>query len=96
MKNPPVDQAWLDQQVEEALAVYADKVAPADLAWMREQMLERLQSDPSLALLAHRAQPRTVDESSEIFYPRKDGQGVDPTEPTDAAVRNRGNVKETG
>jgi hypothetical protein len=93
MNAPPVDQAWLDQQVDEAIAPYADKLAPAELAWMREQLAERLKSDPALGLLAHRAQPRVVDESGEIFYPRKD-------EPEGAArvgdSSDADGVKETG
>ncbi len=68
MDIPPSDEAWLESQVKEALAPYADKLGAADLAWMREQLLDRLRTDRSLALLAHRAQPRTVDESGEIFY----------------------------
>ena len=71
MGIPPIDQAWLDSQLDEAIAPFVGKLSAGDLGWMREQLVDRLRSDGPLGLLAHRAQPRAVDESAEIFYTRE-------------------------
>ena len=93
MGNPPLDKAWLETQLDEAIAPYVGKLSSDDLAWMREQLLDRLRSDGSLGLLAHRAQPRTVDESGEIFY-SADSSDVEALGSTFEDDTN--GVKETG
>jgi hypothetical protein len=83
MDIPPTDEAWLAKQVDAALAPYVGKLAEADLAWMREQLTDRLRTDRDLALLAHRAEPRTVDESGEIYYGKKPGGPAERATGTD-------------
>ena len=57
-------EPWLSEMIDAGLAPHRGVVSDEELAWMREQMIERLGSDPELARLARDARPRLPTEES--------------------------------
>ena len=57
-------EPWLSEMIEEGLAPHRGVVSDEELAWMREEMIERLATDPELARLARDARPRVPTEES--------------------------------
>ena len=64
-------EAWLAEQVEAAVAPFVDKVTPAELAWMREMLTERLSTEKHLQTLVRQARPHGVEVSGEVAYGEK-------------------------
>lgn len=59
---------FLESQVDAALEPYRGSVPEADLAWIRERLLESAADEDGLAALVRAAFPRDVDRSGEVFY----------------------------
>lgn len=57
-------EPWLNDMIDAALAPHRDVASAEELAWMREQMIERLACDPELARLARDVRPRQPTEES--------------------------------
>lgn len=64
-------RAHLEREVDLALAPYAATLSAADLAWLRERLLEGTADDEAVVRLLRAALPRDVDQSGEVFYPPK-------------------------
>ena len=64
--HPLLEDPWIADRIDRALALYEGRVPPEDLAWMRDQLAEVVASDPQTARLARRARPVDVAESGEI------------------------------
>jgi hypothetical protein len=79
------ERAFLDAYVDAAVEPYRDQLPPADLAWMREQILAAVYTDPELLALARAAAPRSVDSSAEILRRPVLSKSVPPggSDPTD-------------
>lgn len=61
------ERAFLEAYVDAAVEPYRDQLPAADLAWMREQIVASVYTDPELLALARAAAPRSVDSSAEIL-----------------------------
>ena len=57
---------WIASQIDEIVAPYVGRLPAADLAWLREQLVETLAADERAAALLKAARPRHVDESGEV------------------------------
>ena len=57
---------WIASQIDEIVAPYVGRLPAADLAWLREQLVETLASDDRAAALLKAARPRYVEESGEV------------------------------
>ncbi|NUQ73732.1 MAG: hypothetical protein HUU21_09270 [Polyangiaceae bacterium] len=57
---------WIAAQIDEIVAPYAGRLPAADLAWLREQLVETLAADERAAALLKAARPRYVEESGEV------------------------------
>jgi len=70
---PPADaaRAFLEAEVDAALAPYRASMPAEQLAWVREQLLEGAVDADGLAALVRAAVPRAVDDSGEVFYSLK-------------------------
>ncbi len=75
-------RAHLEAEVDAALAVYAGTLSAADLAWIRERLVEGAADDEAISRLVRAALPRDVDESGEVFF------GGTPTLGSSAAPRH--------
>lgn len=59
--------AWIQAQIDAAVAPYVGRLPAAEIAWMRERLAETLATEPRAKDLAARARPRpVVDESGEV------------------------------
>jgi hypothetical protein len=70
-KGSDAARAHLEAEVDAALAPYAGKLSAADLAWVRERLIEGAAEDEAVTRLLRAALPRDVDQSGEVFYPSK-------------------------
>ena len=61
-----VEESLVEAAIAEALAPYRATLAPQDLAWMRERLLEGVREDASLHAIVRAAAPRDVDQSGEV------------------------------
>jgi hypothetical protein len=66
--TPQGARVFLETQVDAALAPFRGTMPDADLAWIRERMLESAAEEGDLASLVRAAFPRDVDGSGEVFY----------------------------
>lgn len=57
---------WIASQIDEIVAPYVGRLPAADLAWLREQLVETLAADDRAAALLKAARPRYVEESGEV------------------------------
>jgi hypothetical protein len=64
--HPLLADPWIAAQVEAAVAPYAGRLSPGEIAWMRDQLAETLARDERAQTLARRARPVSVDESGEV------------------------------
>ena len=69
--TPGGARAFLEGEVDAALAIYRGKMPDEDLAWIRERLLESATDDSDLASLVRAAFPRDVDRSGDVFYSAK-------------------------
>ena len=68
---PDGARAFLEAEVDAALAPYRGSMPADQLAWIREQLLEGAVDEGGLAALLRAALPRAVDDSGEVFYSLK-------------------------
>jgi hypothetical protein len=61
-----LDDPWVAAQVDAAVAPYVGRLPAREVAWMREQLAETLDSDERASRLLHRARPMTVQQSGEV------------------------------
>ncbi len=66
-ESTDAERAWLEAEVDAALAPYRDKLGAEDLEWMRVALLGSLTDDPSSRELVRAAFPREVDQSGDVF-----------------------------
>jgi hypothetical protein len=59
-------RSYVEAQVDDVLSGYADLLPDADLAWVRERLLDDVAGDPALRALASAARPRSVERSGEL------------------------------
>jgi hypothetical protein len=84
VSDAPLDP-WLAEELERALEPFRARLSPADLTWMREQLLDRIRTEPEAARLFERARPRDVDRSGEVARP-----GAEPAEAVDGRPAKSG------
>lgn len=53
-------------EIDRALAPYAGRLRPSELAWMRDQMAETLATDAHAARALRDARPRVVERSGDV------------------------------
>ncbi|WP_245677878.1 hypothetical protein [Chondromyces crocatus] len=78
MPHPPLDDPWINAQIEAAVRPYEGRLSAQDLDWMREQLTELLSRDATAAKLLREAHPRHVDESGERIVPGGYGTSDSP------------------
>jgi hypothetical protein len=61
-----LEDAWVRDEVERVVAPYAGSLSAENLAWIRDQVADRLATEPSMARLLRRAHPAPVDRSNQI------------------------------
>jgi hypothetical protein len=66
--SPEGARLFLESQVDAALEPYRGKLPDAELAWVRERLLESAADEDGLAALLRAAFPRDVERSGEVFY----------------------------
>jgi hypothetical protein len=64
--HPLLEDAWVAEQVDAAVAPYVGRLSAPEVAWMRDQLAETLATDARAAQLLRRAEPVDVDESGEV------------------------------
>lgn len=64
--HPLLEDPWISAQVEAALAPYVGRLSAAEVAWMRDQIADTLQTDDKASLLLRRARPVHVEYSGEV------------------------------
>ena len=72
---------WIAAQIDEVVALYAGRLPPKQIEWMREQLEIMLASDEAASALLRGALSRHVDESGEVARDSPDSasaQGVSP------------------
>jgi hypothetical protein len=67
-----LDDPWIAERVDAAVAPYVGRLSAGEIAWMRAQLAETLASDPAAGKLLRRARAAEVDESGEV---RRDEAG---------------------
>ncbi|MFO0756906.1 MAG: hypothetical protein U0359_10460 [Byssovorax sp.] len=68
--HPLLEDPFVAAKIEAAVAPYAERLSPEQIAWMKDQMAASLADHDKAATLLRRARPIDVDESGEV---RKDG-----------------------
>lgn len=76
--HPLLADPWIAEQIEAAVAPYAGRLSPGEIAFMRDQLAETLASDDRAARMMRRARPPVVDRSGEV--PCGPGATVTPIE----------------
>lgn len=61
-----ISDPWIAAQIDEIVAPYVGRLPAADVAWLREQLVETLAADDRAATLLKAARPRYVEESGEV------------------------------
>ena len=79
--HPLLDDPWVAARIDAAVAPYRGLLSAEDLAFMREELAERLSSDEHAALVLRRAMPRHVEQSGEAY--------VGPIEEASAPKKHR-------
>lgn len=64
--HPLLADPWIAAKIEAAVAPYAGRLPPEELAWMRDQLAETLSSDERAAKLLRRVRPPELLESGEV------------------------------
>lgn len=64
--HPLLADSWVASQVEAAVAPYIGGLSEGEVAWMRDQLAEVIESHPRLVKLTRRARPPEVDTSGEV------------------------------
>jgi hypothetical protein len=77
---------WIASQIDEIVAPYVGRLPAADLAWLREQLVETLAADDRAAALLKAARPRYVEESGEVGA---GGSASIPSIPSIAPTRSK-------
>jgi len=68
--HPLLADPWVAARVDAAVAPYRSLLSSEDLAFLREELAERMSSDELLSLALRRERPRHVDQSGEAFVGR--------------------------
>ncbi len=64
-----LEDPFVSQEIDRALAGFAGALDPDEIAWMREALAHELAGDPKLLALLDAAHPRVVDASGERDKP---------------------------
>lgn len=70
--HPLLADPWVAARIDAAVAPYRGLLSKDDLAFVRDELAERLSSDEHAALALRRARPRHVEQSGEAFVGRLD------------------------
>jgi hypothetical protein len=65
--HPLLADPWVAARIDAAVSPYRALLSKDDLAFLREELAERLSSDERAALELRRARPRHVEQSGEAF-----------------------------
>jgi hypothetical protein len=68
--HPLLADPWVAARVDAAVAPYRALLSGEDLAFLRDELAERMNSDEALALALRRARPRHVEQSGEAYIGR--------------------------
>lgn len=69
--HPLLEDAWVAEQIDAAVAPYVGRLSASEVAWMRDQLAETLATNEQAAQLLRRAEPALVDESGEVRRDRR-------------------------
>lgn len=74
VEGPTLDEqedAFVDAQVQRAMAAFEGKLPEADLEWMRERLIEQVRTTAELYELVRASAPRDVFQSAEVPVTRR-------------------------